>query len=68
MQDVNVIYKEGNHLFGIPITIKDQLIMKGHDSSFGTAFRLFKPYSFDSNQVHMLKEAGAIIFAKTSMV
>jgi Asp-tRNA(Asn)/Glu-tRNA(Gln) amidotransferase A subunit family amidase len=33
----NVLYEEGNELFGIPVTIKDVFQMKGFDSTFGAA-------------------------------
>jgi Asp-tRNA(Asn)/Glu-tRNA(Gln) amidotransferase A subunit family amidase len=35
----NVLYEEGNELFGIPITIKDMFQMQGFDSTFGVASR-----------------------------
>jgi hypothetical protein len=56
----NVLYEEGNELFGIPITIKDMFQMQGFDSTFGVASRFnliiyrvinrcFKPDAYDGN-------------------
>jgi Asp-tRNA(Asn)/Glu-tRNA(Gln) amidotransferase A subunit family amidase len=37
LKDREIIYQEGNELYGIPITVKEFYIMKGFDSTVGCA-------------------------------
>ena len=59
--------KELPVLFGIPISIKDVIEFKGHDTSMGSAFHCFKPTSENGLIIKMLMEAGAIPFVKTNI-
>lgn len=54
-------------LHGIPITVKDQFNIAGHDSTLGYTGRAFKPASSDAVLVTILRNMGAIIVAKTNL-
>jgi len=54
-------------LFGIPMTIKDVFDIKGLDSTIGMGCNCNKPKKEDGYLVKLLKEKGAIIFAKTNV-
>lgn len=54
-------------LHGIPMTLKDQFNVKGHDTALGYTGRAFKPVSEDAVLVQMLRKLGAVIFAKTNL-
>ncbi|KAF2847604.1 amidase [Plenodomus tracheiphilus IPT5] len=54
-------------LHGIPMTLKDQFDVKGYDSTLGYVGRAFKPAAHDCVLVAMLKQMGAIIFAKSNL-
>ncbi|XP_067086870.1 fatty-acid amide hydrolase 1 [Osmerus mordax] len=58
--------KEGL-LYGVPISIKENLGFKGHDSSCGVLCKLDQPVPEDSVLVKVLKTQGAIPFAKTNI-
>ena len=49
------------------MTLKDQFNVKGHDTTLGYTGRAFKPASEDAVLVEMLRELGAVIFAKTNL-
>lgn len=54
-------------LHGVPVLVKDQAETKGIPTTFGSsAFKEYVPSS-DATLVEKLREAGAIILAKTSM-
>lgn len=53
-------------LDGVPVTVKDEMAMKGYYTSYGT--KIFKTISSeDAISVVRLKAAGAIIVGKTTM-
>ncbi|KAL6229697.1 hypothetical protein BDW75DRAFT_235002 [Aspergillus navahoensis] len=54
-------------LHGVPVTVKDQFNVKGYDSTIGYVGRSFSPAFEDAVLVHMLKNMGAIILAKTNL-
>lgn len=54
-------------LHGVPVTLKDQFNVKGHDTTLGYISRALKPASEDAILVSMLKQLGAIIIAKTNL-
>ncbi|KAF2133025.1 amidase [Dothidotthia symphoricarpi CBS 119687] len=54
-------------LHGIPMTVKDQFDIAGYDSTLGYVGRAFKPAAQDCVLVAMLKQMGAVIFAKTNL-
>lgn len=59
-------YKEGL-LYGIPISIKDNVAYQGHDSTCGVSIKLDCPEKEDSVVVQVLKRQGAIPFVKTNI-
>ncbi|XP_051567353.1 vitamin D3 hydroxylase-associated protein-like isoform X2 [Myxocyprinus asiaticus] len=65
LRDVNT-YKKGL-LYGVPISIKDNLGYKGHDSSCGVLSKLDQPAVMDSVVVAVLKRQGAVPFVKTNV-
>ncbi|OJD23829.1 hypothetical protein ACJ73_04813 [Blastomyces percursus] len=54
-------------LAGIPVSLKDSLQVKGFDISLGYAKLANKPYQDDGGVVRLLKDAGAIPYAKTNL-
>jgi aspartyl-tRNA(Asn)/glutamyl-tRNA(Gln) amidotransferase subunit A len=54
-------------LDGVPVTIKDNIATKGTPIPLGTAARPLEPATEDAPPVARLGEAGAIVFAKTTM-
>ncbi|KAK7144203.1 hypothetical protein R3I94_010582 [Phoxinus phoxinus] len=54
-------------LYGVPISIKDNVGYKGHDSSCGVVGMLDQPAVVDSVVVTVLKKQGAIPFIKTNI-
>ncbi|RKU42540.1 hypothetical protein DL546_005277 [Coniochaeta pulveracea] len=54
-------------LHGVPMTLKDQFNVRGHDTTLGYTSRAFKPASDDSVLVRMLRKLGAVIIAKTNL-
>lgn len=54
-------------LHGIPISIKDNISVKGHDCTLGLVKYLNKPEQVDAKYVKFLKEAGAVPFVKTNV-
>ncbi|KAI1075770.1 amidase [Whalleya microplaca] len=59
--------KVAGPLHGIPITLKDQFNVKGHDTTLGYVGRSFKPATEDAVLVGMLKKLGAVVLAKTNL-
>nr|XP_020462736.1 fatty-acid amide hydrolase 1 [Monopterus albus]XP_020462737.1 fatty-acid amide hydrolase 1 [Monopterus albus] len=58
--------KEGL-LYGVPVSIKDNLGYKNHDSSCGVIINLDQPAQEDCVLVKVLKRQGAIPFVKTNI-
>ncbi|XP_070687938.1 fatty-acid amide hydrolase 1 [Pempheris klunzingeri] len=58
--------KEGL-LYGVPVSIKENIHYKNHDSSCGVVINLDKPAQKDSVVVEVLKRQGAIPFVKTNL-
>ena len=54
-------------LDGVPVTIKDNIATKGEPKPVGTAASEMKPMLEDAPPAARLREAGAILFAKTTM-
>ena len=54
-------------LDGVPTTIKDNIATKGEPSPIGTAASELTPAAADAPPAARLREAGAILFAKTTM-
>jgi len=54
-------------LDGVPVTVKENIASKGVPMPLGTAATLLKPYEQDSPVPARLREAGAIIYSKTTM-
>ncbi len=54
-------------LDGVPVTIKDNIATKGVPVPLGTAATGLAPAAADAPPAARLREAGAIIFAKTTM-
>ncbi|TGZ80643.1 acetamidase [Ascodesmis nigricans] len=54
-------------LAGIPISIKDTVNVKGHDSCIGYSKWIDKPAEVDSPMVTLLKHTGAVPFVKTNV-
>jgi aspartyl-tRNA(Asn)/glutamyl-tRNA(Gln) amidotransferase subunit A len=54
-------------LDGVPVTIKDNVATKGQPTPLGTASLPLVPAERDAPPVARLREAGAVIFSKTTM-
>src|SRR5262249_47742625 len=54
-------------LDGVPVTIKDNVACKGQPIPLGTASVALVPAERDAPPVARLREAGAVIFSKTTM-
>jgi aspartyl-tRNA(Asn)/glutamyl-tRNA(Gln) amidotransferase subunit A len=54
-------------LDGVPVTVKENIATKGTPVPLGTAATELAPAKFDAPPAARLREAGAIIFAKTTM-
>ena len=54
-------------LDGVPVTVKENIASKGVPMPLGTAATKLVPYEQDSPPPARLREAGAIIFSKTTM-
>lgn len=53
-------------MHGLPISVKDQIDVKGFDSSLGFSHECFKPATEDATLVKILREAGAVVFIKSN--
>jgi Asp-tRNA(Asn)/Glu-tRNA(Gln) amidotransferase A subunit family amidase len=53
-------------LLGVPVSIKDHIDVKGVDSTIGLIARAGLPKAEDALAVELLRDAGAIIYAKTT--
>src|ERR1700738_1598764 len=56
-----------NPLDGVPVTIKDNIATKGQPVPLGAASVKLVPAAVDAPPVARLREAGAVIFSKTTM-
>ncbi|MFY9953885.1 amidase [Bradyrhizobium sp.] len=56
-----------NPLDGVPVTIKDNIATKGQPVPLGAASVKLVPAAADAPPVARLREAGAVIFSKTTM-
>ncbi|XP_048458085.1 fatty-acid amide hydrolase 1 [Rhincodon typus] len=63
----NLDEKKKGLLYGIPVSIKDNVNYKGHDSTCGLKKFLHQPAAEDSVLVQVLKKQGAIPFVKTNV-
>ena len=54
-------------LDGVPVTIKDNIATQGQPKPIGTASEPLVPQAADAPPAARLREAGAIIFSKTTM-
>ncbi|KAJ7332774.1 hypothetical protein JRQ81_014954 [Phrynocephalus forsythii] len=63
---VKTLEKKGL-LYGVPISIKDSIDCKGHDSTLGLVKCLNQPAMADAVVVQVLKHQGAIPFVKTNV-
>src|SRR5437588_1376490 len=54
-------------LDGVPVTVKENIASKGVPMPLGTAAMPLKAYEQDSPAPARLREAGAIIYSKTTM-
>ncbi|XP_062995474.1 fatty-acid amide hydrolase 1-like [Elgaria multicarinata webbii] len=54
-------------LYGVPVSIKDSIECKSHDSTLGLVKYLNQPAAADAVVVQVLKHQGAIPFAKTNV-
>lgn len=54
-------------LHGMPISLKDQIGVKGYDSTIGFISHCNQPAEEDALQVKILRDAGAVFFCKTNV-
>uniref|UniRef100_A0AAX7VK86 Fatty-acid amide hydrolase 1 n=1 Tax=Astatotilapia calliptera TaxID=8154 RepID=A0AAX7VK86_ASTCA len=54
-------------LYGVPVSIKENIAFKNHDCSCGVVINLDQPAEKDSVLVQVLKKQGAIPFVKTNL-
>src|SRR5271163_4037794 len=54
-------------LDGVPVTVKDNIATRGDPKPVGTAAEDMTPQPADAPPAARLREAGAVIFAKTTM-
>lgn len=52
---------------GLPLTLKENLDVEGHDSSLGVRSRMRKPARRDAVAVRMLREAGCVFLGKSNV-
>ncbi|KRX59741.1 Fatty acid amide hydrolase 1 [Trichinella sp. T9] len=54
-------------LFGIPISVKESIQIKGHDSTRGYVRSLNQQASESANLIRLLQDAGAVPFVRTNV-
>uniref|UniRef100_A0A3B4FEB1 Fatty-acid amide hydrolase 1 n=1 Tax=Pundamilia nyererei TaxID=303518 RepID=A0A3B4FEB1_9CICH len=54
-------------LYGVPVSVKENIAFKNHDCSCGVVINLDQPAEKDSVLVQVLKKQGAIPFVKTNL-
>ncbi|KAI0072071.1 amidase signature enzyme [Panus rudis PR-1116 ss-1] len=70
----DVMFEEGlrnvslnKSLSGVPISLKDSVDIRGHDTTLGYSCRANKPVDSDAAIVRLLHDAGALIHVKTTV-
>jgi amidase len=54
-------------LHGLPVSVKDHILVTGHDSATGYASWAYKSYACrDAAVVRILRQAGAVLYVKTA--
>ncbi|KAG5275792.1 hypothetical protein AALO_G00124600 [Alosa alosa] len=66
-QLLNIENCRGGLLYGVPVSIKDNVGYKGHDSTCGVLGKVDDPAEDDCVVVTVLKRQGAIPFVKTNI-
>ncbi|XP_042340166.1 fatty-acid amide hydrolase 1 [Plectropomus leopardus] len=66
LEKVAASNKEGL-LYGVPVSVKENIACKNHDCSCGVLINLDQPAQEDSVLVEVLKRQGAIPFVKTNV-
>lgn len=59
--------QEGEYLKGIPVALKDNILIKGEKATAGSQYLENYEAIFDSTVYSKLQEAGAIVIGKTNM-
>ncbi|KIY47686.1 amidase signature enzyme [Fistulina hepatica ATCC 64428] len=59
--------KYGSPLLGVPIGIKDNIDIAGHDSTVGLSRHAFNPVEASAPIVRLLQDAGALLHVKTAV-
>lgn len=54
-------------LAGVPVSLKDSIIVGGYDTTVGLSSKSHQPYAKDGGLVRLLKDAGAVPFVKTAL-
>ena len=54
-------------LYGVPVSIKECIDIAGHDTTLGYSSRVGHPAQHDAPIVRLLRDAGALIYAKTTL-
>ncbi|KAF8970071.1 amidase signature domain-containing protein [Flammula alnicola] len=54
-------------LLGVPVSIKDTVNIKGHDSTIGYSSKVGHPSATSSAIVRLLQDAGALVHVKTTV-
>ncbi|KAJ6015883.1 Amidase [Penicillium herquei] len=54
-------------LAGIPVSVKDSLQVKGFDTTLGYSSLAGQPFAEDGAMIKLLKDAGAVPYAKTAL-
>ncbi|GBE89010.1 amidase signature enzyme [Sparassis latifolia] len=56
----------GKLLSGVPVSLKDCVDIVGHDTLLGYSCNVAKPRQSSASIVHILQDAGALLYVKTS--
>lgn len=59
--------RESLPLLGLPVSVKDNINVKGMDSTLGLRKRVDQPAQVDAVIVQVMKKLGAIPFVKTNI-
>lgn len=60
-------FKRDGPLAGMPVSLKDSVNVAGYDSTIGYASRVGLPSRTDSPLVRLLRDAGALLYVKTTI-
>ncbi|KAK4056794.1 hypothetical protein OIO90_002043 [Microbotryomycetes sp. JL221] len=66
-KEFNKTGKIVGQLHGVPVSLKDQIDVKGHDSTIGMSSLVDKPAQQNSTIAQILLDQGAILFTKTAV-